>query len=666
MKQITFELLRHGPPHNQLLSPLTPYLALCENHPATSLQIPFEHNQFLHRLRALAYQDEPGPRAFQARDTARTLGDLLGGVPGLVAGMNRGRAGGANASHTADESRAVHLRMVLSASELALLPFELALSPAGFPGAGQPLLLQLQNPVCLTREVRRVAAQSPPWPGRPKVLFIAASPAGAGPIPFEEHLAALRNQLEPWANYSAPADERHAALLHVLPQATCEEIEQICSRERFTHVHILAHGIQYEEGFDVRFGLALHDRMNPHGPADAVSGERLATALCPVQTGGHPWRPLAVTIASCDSARQGGVLALGGSAAHALHLAGIPFVAGSQFPLSTAASLDFVNILSEALLWATDPRIALNTLRRRLHTLYPDTHDWASITAYAALPENLESWLAQAHRNQTCASMEAALSFADFVMAGMAPGPPSGTPRLHMLAEATARMEEGRRRLDALFHSAGSGRDTIAGKLAATEKRCAQAYFYFSALDPANASGYAAQSRNLLNFSRRHYWDAFELNRHSSWALVQFLSLDLILRRLTLAGDAASLIFEEHQEHTRPSALWTLAHTLSLADLHGHGEQRRIWALGNLAELHVLLPLLSPPPFRLSAARCAARARGYAAELAALAGAASADAYFLRRQLLRYQDWYGTAASIAAIEQPLAAALSALPPVRQY
>jgi len=37
MRTLTLELLRHGPAHNQLLSPLTPYLALCENHPAVTL-----------------------------------------------------------------------------------------------------------------------------------------------------------------------------------------------------------------------------------------------------------------------------------------------------------------------------------------------------------------------------------------------------------------------------------------------------------------------------------------------------------------------------------------------------------------------------------------------------------------------------------------------------
>ena len=56
VRTITLELLRHGPSHNQLLSPLTPYLALCENHAAVTVQLSFEHNQFLHRLRALGYR----------------------------------------------------------------------------------------------------------------------------------------------------------------------------------------------------------------------------------------------------------------------------------------------------------------------------------------------------------------------------------------------------------------------------------------------------------------------------------------------------------------------------------------------------------------------------------------------------------------------------------
>src|SRR5215467_9817769 len=88
MRTITLEILRHGPPHNQLLSPLTLYLAICENHAGVTVHVPFEHNQFLHRLRALNYEI-PEERAFQLRDTAQVLAELLSTIPGLTAELSR-------------------------------------------------------------------------------------------------------------------------------------------------------------------------------------------------------------------------------------------------------------------------------------------------------------------------------------------------------------------------------------------------------------------------------------------------------------------------------------------------------------------------------------------------------------------------------------------------
>ncbi|HEY2289472.1 MAG TPA: hypothetical protein VGM86_02105, partial [Thermoanaerobaculia bacterium] len=85
MRTITLELLRHGPAHNQLLSPLTPYLALCQNHGAVTLHVPFEHNQFLYRLSALGYRINEDSLVFQLNDTARVMGEILAMIPGLTA-----------------------------------------------------------------------------------------------------------------------------------------------------------------------------------------------------------------------------------------------------------------------------------------------------------------------------------------------------------------------------------------------------------------------------------------------------------------------------------------------------------------------------------------------------------------------------------------------------
>ena len=50
IRNIKLELLRPGPAHNQLLSPLTPYLALCGADGPVTVNIPFEHRHLLNRL----------------------------------------------------------------------------------------------------------------------------------------------------------------------------------------------------------------------------------------------------------------------------------------------------------------------------------------------------------------------------------------------------------------------------------------------------------------------------------------------------------------------------------------------------------------------------------------------------------------------------------------
>src|SRR5207302_280962 len=118
------------------------------------------------------------------------------------------------------------------------------------------------------------------------------------------------------------------------------------------------------------FGLALHDDTDPAG-TDVVSGDRLAKILRTYRAGGRDELafPSVVTIASCDSGdEQGSVFGAGSSVAHALHEAGIPFVVGSQFPLSVPASVVLTEVLYEGLLWGADPRTLLNDLRRQLQS----------------------------------------------------------------------------------------------------------------------------------------------------------------------------------------------------------------------------------------------------------------------------------------------------------
>jgi len=672
MRTITLELLRHGPPHNQLLSPLTPYLALCENHAAVTVQLSFEHNQFLHRLRALGYRLGEEARAFQLRDTAAALGALLAGVPGLTAELSRQCEG--YEAHT-------HLRLIVSASELALLPFELALAPNGFPGAGQPLLLQNALPLSLTREVRRVHEERLHWPQRPKILFAAATPAGVGEIPLESHLLALRQALDPWVKYYDDADDearrrRLAEHLVLLPRASITDIESACAGGDFTHVHLLAHGIEWTDGYDVRYGIALHDPLDSADGIDRVSAARLASAIRPIRQ--HDPRvltcPAVVTVASCDSGNVGSVAGAGASIAHALHEAGIPLVIGSQFPLSFAGSVRMVEVLYGGLLWGHDPRLLVSDLRRQLHAQFPDSHDWASIAAYASLPVDFETEIETVQLSRVMAHINTALNHADEVIKrvtrfrrGHTPTGPATPDPERLLGPVRERMEHARGRLETFLCRDGGPPAEVLGLLASTEKR--QAGVLYATSGSSNVSELTQrtdrnESRSLLERARDHYWQTFFCDRSRCWAIVQYLSLDLVLKHWKPEADATPL--QPKAVHTSaerdPPALWRLARILSVQDLTGREPRKAYWALASLIELHILLRFPELEPANLCpTAELEDKTLGYARELVAKAGADSFDVYSTRRQILRYVDWYGEVADLGKVVELAARVTEILP-----
>ena len=119
IRRVTLELLRAGPPHNQLLSPLTQYLAVCGDSGATVVTLPYEHAEFERRLDELRYSVRSGDtkqrRAGVLNQTGYELAKILGAVPALTGELT---------SRNKEREPVTHLRMVFSATELALLPFE--------------------------------------------------------------------------------------------------------------------------------------------------------------------------------------------------------------------------------------------------------------------------------------------------------------------------------------------------------------------------------------------------------------------------------------------------------------------------------------------------------------------------------------------------------------
>jgi hypothetical protein len=627
VRSFVLEILRDGPSQNQLLSPLTKYLALCGEHAVTALSLPFEHAQWLARSGGLAYRDSERTRQLQVADVAATLGKVLEQIPGFAAELTRCQAlprdDGAGAPVPT-----VHLRLVLNANELALLPFELALAPAGSPAAGQPLCLQTEVPLCMTREIRRAASSEVQWVQKSKRRVLFAFADTCAPVPYEAHLLALRRAVEPWVE--PPDDEqadpraRHRALsehLVVLPRASVKALAEHCASGAFTHVHLLAHGIPYETGADRRFGLALHDSVDPDRP-DVVEPERLAAALRPHQHDRSQTlaRPLVVSLASCDSANAGTVVGPGASIAHELHLKGVPLVVASQFPLSFPGSVYFVSLLYEGLLWGQDPRCVLDDLRRQMRTLLPDNHDWASIVAYASLPPDIaeQSQRLAFLRARDC--INAALGPADLLSQSLSPycrqdgqedevktrrekllGPKD--PLASFLKVPLARIKVAGDRLRNLLGAKAQDAAEIHGLLAATEKRVAELHVRTAVAlvdheiiaegdaktgamkggpsDRKSWDDYREVALRRLGQALQHYRNSYKCTRDNAWALVQVLALDHVLRREE-SNDAHDASQRDWLQR------WEVARFLSQEDCRHEDSQRRLWAHSNLAELYLL------------------------------------------------------------------------------
>lgn len=691
MKNIVLEILRDGPPQNQLLSPLTKYMVLCGEHAATSLQIPFEHAHWLARMGALAYRDSEETRQLQVADIAGVMARLLEQVPGLVAELTRSRMATPNhrvgARFGAGRVRTVHLRLVLNGHELALLPFELANAPAAFPAAGQPLCLQSEVPLCVTREVRRGArVMQADWTRRPRILFAFADPGA--PVPYEQHLLALRRAIDPWVFSSQgrggkepEARERRDAVqkhLTVLPQATVAAIRAACSEGDYTHVHILAHGVAMRRGDDRRFGLALHDSVD-RGRIDIVDGERLAAALRPhVHDRSQSLAaPLVVSLGSCDSGNVGTVIGAGASVAHELHVKGIPLVVASQFPLTVAASIHAVKILFEGLLWGEDPRCVVDDLRRQLKSLLPTSHDWASVVAYADLPSDIEVQCDRLAFEQARRSIDAGLDAADRAIAILeriggeeavlrewqasqrqmppsheAPGQAAGDQAAPERAAGEAQLPELGARWKRWWAMGGAGAsvdDYFAAEFGKLEQAARKLRDLLNAgtTDPSwvhgrlaathkriaqlhvTAAGGMSGPRRRHEFSRARGHLEKSLEEYEAAFVASRDDAWALIQGLVLRAVLGGV-------DGRWGEQWLLARLLSESDLAN--PERSVWAHGNLIELHLLATI---PDFKVAADRHVDLARSHTQRLVETAtGEDEQEIFSTRRQLERYVRFF--------------------------
>jgi hypothetical protein len=505
----------------------------------------------------------------------------------------------------------------------------------------------------------------------------------------------LRRLIDPWIKFYGNKNEiqRRQLIeehLHLIPNASIKAIEDECATGEYTHVHILAHGVEVPENYDKRFALALHDELDPNR-TEYIDGIRLATALRASKRPDNEAlsTPLVVTLASCQSASGGTVAGAGSSIAHALHEAGIPMVVAGQFPLFFQGSIQILECLYKGLLSGCEPRALLYDLRRRLYSQFPENHDWASLVSYFSPYPDFESQLEEFRIEQAVGKMEVAIDFAEKIALqiyktkdGETKNPfdktldnkekkkskngdnkrPSGWIPDDLIEEGKRRFEAAKEELEKLIKLIPSKELKVKKVLAKAEKREAEKLYA--------ANQYNNHSLQLLRSSRDLYWDAFLLDRSKAGPLVQYLTLTLVLKKYRqdiftqeILGTSDIIVPEKDL-----ASLWTMAHLLALYELNDKDAETRNWAKCNLVDLYLMLPIIDEKiliveniPRDKIDEWIQQNATQYAADLIDDAGRDSEPVLTLRQHLERYFFWFDQISEIEPLTQAAAALYMKLP-----
>lgn len=678
---VLLEFVRPGPPHNQLLSKLTPYMALCGEGSPITMHINMEHRQLLDRLERTRYVTLEGPvGGGNGRMTAREVPDrlresaveglgeeigvILRQAPSLLAELARIRGN----EEGQDSLACVHLRLRLGGSELALLPFEMALSPQAHPGEGMEFCLQSTLPIVPTREIRRSRPLPISWNQQEfKLLIITASPGSE--IPELAHVQALRQAVEPWVRWpeSGPNNdpkefERLRLLavrdrLRILRNASIDDIRDICARESFTHVHILAHGDHRTDAGEARHGIALCDPSDK-SRKQVVSGPKLAKALlAETADGNHRAQPVVVTLATCDSGNSGSVLVRGGSIAHDLHVEGIPWVFASQFPLTWRGSVRLVEELYPRILRGDDPRQALFEVRRSLFMAAQRDHDWASLVVYSSTPPDFDAQVSDFFESQTRWSIEMRLNDLDSALKDDT-GLLTDSPQiLQQLSNLEKQLELWRNRLPRQRNQQAPLSTRDREQLARDKERRAECFGMHGSVykrialiwankakavdsdDHSEASRRASQNlEKAYGYYKnaRNEWAKGSGKHH--WVTTQYLSLAAVLDKGKEAVTLAGVQWNAKEELQHPDAT------------------DRAWAHGTMAELIILGLYHSQTRSKKNIERDVV---GHCREIIRLAGGDSFAVKSTRRQFVRYRDHWSdprwdkaVAAAVRELQSP--------------
>jgi CHAT domain len=592
---ILVELIRHGADEG-IFRPDIPYMVQIGDKPVTEFRVPLKHVHFLQHMQGLDYHATPETNAKSLEALSAVVTDVL-----LLPEIGASTA-------------PIQIDLVVTAGELAALPFELAKDDKGgwlLATAGRDVEITRRTRLDLGHRLER-------WRAKPRVLFVAAAPSD-DTVPVKEHTKALCKALQPWieplkGGPTLELDPRE--VLEVIEGASLAAIRTACEKaaecgKPFTHVHFLAHGLAIGPHVEQRFGLSLLDENHNR---DAVDGVDIAKALEPIIG-----ECSVVTFATCYGGKETNTILPGSSLAQTLHAAGIPVVVGCQFPMTTIGSTLFTERFFTPLFLGEDVRAALHAARKSLYERRDDTgHDWAGLVGYVRLPETYAVHLIDVALEIDLACLRTAQKWFDLVVKTAGPTDAPNPKVLDGIGRQVRKRIDrlDRRRADAEASGRKGVLEENLGLLGSAEKRFAEIQFRLWTAKRSDDRYHAM--RDALGRSHDWYRQAFRRNLSHHWSGVQMLALSAALE---------GRITDEN--------LWSATMTAAKIAME---DQSDYWAAGTLAETYLLAPL---------AGQSGAEALGLAAEaleqLVQRTRRHCKDRFPIEstlRQLWRYRYWW--------------------------